>query len=160
MTIKYQILEALNTKTGYYKGIPVNIFGLPIFKNKNKNSIRNEYYSLCREGFISAENKNLILTKKGRSFLKNEILKRNTFTSSFSKKAPKNLLVMYDIPEDKKSEREWFRRHLVRFGYIMIQRSVWVGPSPLPKEFMIYVKKIHLGNNLKTFKLAKGYSVK
>ncbi len=160
MTIKHQILELLNTKTGYYKGIPVNILGLPIFKNKNKYSVRNEYYSLCKEGYISTEDKNLVLTKKGKSFLKNEILKKEIFTSSFSKDAPKNLLVMYDIPEDKKTERDWFRRHLIRFGYVMIQRSVWVGLSPLPKEFMNYVKKIHLVDNLKTFKLAKGYSVK
>jgi hypothetical protein len=39
----------------------------------------------------------------------------------------------------------------------MIQKSVWVGPSPLPKEFMDYVKEIGLKDNLKTFKLAKSY---
>ncbi len=160
MTIKEQILEILNTRTGYYKGIPINILSLPVFRNRNQKSVKNEYYYLCKEGFISTEDKNLILTEKGRSFLKNKILRENNFTFSFGEKAPKDLLIMYDIPEDKKPEREWFRRHLVNFGYIMIQRSVWVGPSPLPKEFMDYVKKIGLLDNLKTFKLAKGYITK
>lgn len=160
MTIRKKILEILNTRTGYYKGIPLNIFCLPVFSNKSRDSVKNEYYSLCKEGLIKTKDKNLMLTDKGKMFLKNNVLKENNFNSCVSKDTPKNLLVMYDIPEDKKPEREWFRRHLVKFGYIMIQRSVWVGPSPLPKDFLNYVKKIGLQDNLKTFKLEKGYNFK
>lgn len=64
---------------------------------------------------------------------------------------------MYDIPHEKKKERDWFRRQLKNFHYIMIQKSVWVGPSPLPKDFLDYVKLIGLKNKLKTFKLTKPY---
>lgn len=39
----------------------------------------------------------------------------------------------------------------------MIQRSVWVGPSPLPEEFLNYLKRIGLEKEFKTFKLAKSY---
>ena len=63
-----------------------------------------------------------------------------------------------DIPEGKKKERDWFRRQLMKFEYIMIQKSVWVGPSPLPKDFLDYLKEIKIGNNFKTFKLAKPYN--
>lgn len=62
---------------------------------------------------------------------------------------------MFDIPEEKKAEREWFRFHLKRFGFEMIQRSVWVGPAPLPKEFLVYLEEIDLKSCIKTFKLAK-----
>ncbi|MBK5215260.1 MAG: CRISPR-associated endonuclease Cas2 [Candidatus Pacebacteria bacterium] len=157
MTIKQDLLNLFNTKFANYKGIDVNIFGLPVFKNKNSKSIKNAYYSLCDEGYLSTEDKNIILTKKGQKYLKDKLLSQKIFEFSYPQNAPKNLLVMYDIPEDKKPERDWFRRHLHKFGYIMIQRSVWVGPSPLPKEFMDYVKKIGLKDNLKTFKLEKGY---
>jgi len=34
-------------------------------------------------------------------------------------------------------------------GYEMIQKSVWVGPSPLPKDFLDYVKEINLKSVLK-----------
>ena len=67
---------------------------------------------------------------------------------------------MYDVPYEKKKERDWFRRTLVKFGYIMIQKSVWVGPSPLPEEFIEYVKAINLAKGLKTFTLAKSYTGK
>ena len=65
---------------------------------------------------------------------------------------------MYDVVEAKKKERDWFRRQLKNFDYTMIQRSVWVGPSPLPKDFLDYVKSLRLESNLKTFKLAKPYT--
>ena len=71
--------------------------------------------------------------------------------------SPRDLVVMYDFPKDKIKERNWFRRHLQKFGYIMIQKSVWVGPSPLPKDFLNYVKSIGLLNQLVTLKLAKPY---
>ncbi len=112
----------------------VNLFGLPISKEDYRSRIK----------------------KKNR--------KRNfyhtAFASPFKKDSPKNLILMYDVIEEKKKERDWFRRQLKNFDYIMIQRSVWVGPSPLPKEFLDYVKAIGLQEHLKTFKLAKAYTGK
>lgn len=40
----------------------------------------------------------------------------------------------------------------------MIQRSVWVGPSPLSQDFLDYLGEIKLGDDFKKFKLSKGYS--
>lgn len=118
----------------YYKGMRVNAFGLPISKGRNKNRIKKK--------------------NRKRSFY------HTAFSSPFNKDSPKNLILMYDVIEEKKKERDWFRRQLKNFDYIMIQRSVWVGPSPLPKEFMDYVKTIGLQDHLKTFKLAKAYTGK
>lgn len=118
----------------YYKGMKVNAFGLPTFRGSKNNRIK----------------------KKNR--------KRNfyhtAFSSPFTKDSSKNLILMYDVVEEKKKERDWFRRQLKNFDYIMIQRSVWVGPSPLPKEFLDYVRGIGLRDHLKTFKLAKAYTGK
>ena len=96
----------------------------------------------------------------GKKFAK--ISKRNysynrCFYHNFSNKAPRDLIVMYDIPKDMKKEREWFLRHLKKFDYTMIQKSVWVGPSPLPKDFLAYVKSIGLLNQVVTLKLASPY---
>ncbi len=115
----------------YYKGIEVNLLGIPVFSKdkksriKTKNRKRNFYYI--------------------------------TFSSPFEENSSKNLIVMYDIPDKQRKERDWFRRHLIKFGYIMIQKSVWVGPSPLSKDFLDYLKEIKIVDNFKTFKLAKSY---
>src|SRR3989338_6493764 len=119
------------SKTYFYKGVRVNAFGIPVSKEKVKHK--------------ESEPKRIYNT---------------SFDSPFKHNAPRNLIVMYDIPHTMKKERDWFRRQLVNFGYIMIQRSVWVGPSPLPKEFIDYIKAIGLHDHLKTFKLAKAYTGK
>ncbi len=93
---------------------------------------------------------------KNKSINKREYL--HSFVSSSKKGASKNLLVIYDIPEARKKERDWFRRQLKNFDFIMIQRSVWVGPSPLPVDFLAYLKRINLQKEFKTFKLAKSYT--
>jgi len=110
-----------------YKGVSVNILGLPSFSNsEKKKNVPKRFYL-------------------------------QSFISDFEKDAPKNLLLMYDIPHTMKKERDWFRRQLKSFNFIMIQKSVWVGPSPLPADFLDYLKRIGLQKEFKTFKLAKSY---
>ncbi len=116
----------------YYKGVRVNSFGLPILSTAKTARIKEKIHS-------------------------NKRLYHPSFVSLFSKKAQKNLVVIYDIPEAQKKERDWFRRQLKSFSFIMIQKSVWVGPAPLPKEFLEYIKTIGIEKNFKTFKLATPY---
>jgi DNA-binding transcriptional regulator PaaX len=80
------------------------------------------------------------------------------FYDNFKLNSPKDMIVTYDIPANRRKERDWFRRHLQKFDYIMVQKSVWIGPSPLPKDFLNYVKSIGLLKQFKTFKLAKPYT--
>jgi hypothetical protein len=116
-----------------HKGVTVNSFGIPVFDSRGNRIVK--------------------AGKIGRRYFQYQC-----FNYNFKNTAPKNLIVMYDISGDKKKEREWFRRHLQKFDYIMVQKSVWVGPSPLPKDFLNYVKSIGILNQLKTLKLAKPYS--
>ena len=117
----------------FYKGMRVSAFGLPALNGTRKGQNRK-------------------LHKRIRSIY------HISFSASFKKDAPKNLIVMYDIPHNQKKERDWFRRQLIKFEYVMIQKSVWVGPSPLPKDFLDYLKEIRIGDKFKTFKLAKPYN--
>ena len=116
-----------------YKGVTVNRFGIPVFTSPKKD--------VRRKGI------------PGRKYYQ-----LPSFIYNYKNTAPKNLIVMYDIPKDKRKERNWFRRHLQKFDYTMIQKSVWVGPSPLPKDFLNYTKSIGLIDQLVTLKLAKPYS--
>ena len=113
-----------------YKGMSVNMFGLPSFDDSRK---KNNTSKIPKREYLQS------------------------FISDFKKDTPKNLLLIYDIPEDRKKERDWFRRQLKNFDFIMIQRSVWVGPSPLSTDFLAYLKRIGLQKEFKTFKLAKSY---
>lgn len=123
--------ESMTARTIRYKGMPVNLLGIPDFSTKQKTEKQ---------------------SRPKRLYLR-------SFSSNFKNGAPKNLLLIYDVPEGKKKERDWFRRQLKNFDFVMIQRSVWVGPSPLPKNFLDYLNEINLRKDFKTFKLARPYHI-
>ncbi|HUC88586.1 MAG TPA: CRISPR-associated endonuclease Cas2 [Candidatus Paceibacterota bacterium] len=157
MSIVMEILEELWNTELNYKGIKVNIFGIPRFKQYSSKSVRATIDRLKRKGVIEKELTGIVLSKYGKEYVRRKIDSLKQFDRPENISKDKNLLVMFDIPVEKKGEREWFRWHLKKFGYIMIQHSVWVGPSPLPKEFLDYVKSIKLDKCIKTFKLEKPY---
>ena len=158
LSIEGKILKFLLEPKYKYKGMPVSALGLPEIFPYKKQSINNALYRLNKNGYVSKQNNYILLSPNGRKYIKNKKSRFLIFVSPYKKESPKNLLVMFDIPEVKKAEREWFRFHLKKFNYEMIQRSVWVGPSPLPKDFLDYIKSIKLKECIKTFKLAKPYN--
>ena len=155
-----EILRTLWNTSLPYKGIRVNLFGIPQFKNKPDNTIRSTLSHMKHEGLIENHDHCWHITQGGKKYVRRKMDSLEQFPNIFKKDAPRNLIVMFDVPETQKAEREWLRWHLKKFNYIMIQRSVWVGPSPLPKEFMEYLKKIKLKSTIKTFRLAKPYNAK
>ena len=157
MSLVIEILEDLWNITTNYKGMRVNVFGFPRPWDYRDHSVRTTLSRLHKKGLVKNISGDWSITKSGKEYLKQRKSFLLQFNFEFKKDSPKNLLLMYDIPELKKQEREWFRYHLKKFNYIMIQKSVWVGPSPLPKEFLDYIKEIKLSNFIKTFKLARPY---
>lgn len=165
MSIEKEILEYLlknkNAHSIKYKGMHVGLLGLPNFQHYKYQALANKSSNLKKLGYIKNINGTSFISHKGELFLKEN--KRDTFKKFNTEKTdkdPKDLLIIYDIPQHQTSIRNWFRRELISFHFIMIQRSVWVGPSPLPKDFVEYVKELKVNDNFKTFKLAKGYVTK
>ncbi len=158
MGIIKEILEELWDTELNYKGMAVNIFGIPRFKKYSPRSIRTTLDRLKKKEIIEKELTGIILSKYGKEYIRRKIDSLKQFNKPKNVSEDKNLILMFDIPTERKAEREWLRWHLKKFDYIMIQKSVWVGPSPLPKEFKEYLEKIKLNKCIKTFKLSKSYT--
>ena len=152
-----EILEELWNTELNYKGVRINIFGIPRFKQYSKKSVQTTINRLYKNKIIEKELAGVVLSKYGKEYVKKKFDSLKQFDRPEKISSKKDLLLMFDIPTEKKAHREWFRWHLKKFGYVMVQKSVWVGPSPLPKEFKDYVKKIKLDKCIKTFKLEKPY---
>lgn len=162
MSLIMEILERMWNARFKYKGVPVNAFGVPMLweskKNPPKRTFNGTMYRLKKKGLVEKKNGEWFLTKSGKEYFENKKKLLTKFPSPFPLNSPKNLLLMFDIPESKKSERNWLRWHLIEFQYSMIQKSVWVGPSPLPNKFKEHVKNIGMDKFIKTFKLARSYN--
>ncbi|MEI7513313.1 MAG: hypothetical protein WCJ74_01690 [bacterium] len=155
MSLVMNILKEMYNAELNYKGVKVNAFGIPLFLIPNKKSHKDTLYRLRREGYLTNDTDGWRITEKGRKKYKEKADPLQSFDSPFSNQSKRNLLLSFDIPEPRKTEREWLRMHLKKFNYKMIQRSLWFGPSPLPKDFVDYLKNIKLEKCIKTFKLSK-----
>jgi|SRR3989338_2173650 len=156
MNLGDKILEILLEPKLRYKGMPVSLLGLPA-RDYKRRTLYNSISNLKKEGYILTANDRAIISKAGRKYIERKINFMRQFPVCFSKDAPKDLIIMYDIPQEKRAEREWLRFQLIKFGYEMIQKSVWVGPSPLPKDFVDYLRRVHLEKHIKVLRLAKAY---
>lgn len=157
MVLIEEILKELWNTSIHSKGGRVNLFGIPRFRKKSFGSMRTTIYRLHKQNLIEKQGGGWFLTPAGRRYINKKQDSLCQFLSPNKKDDPRNLMVMFDVPQFRKAEREWLRWHLKKFNFIMIQKSVWVGPSPLPKEFLEYLKEIKLKDSIKTFKLAKSY---
>ena len=96
------------------------------------------------EQFDTEQSKFLRLTKEGRQKLRNiKLTNPNSLVSTHWDGFWRMIIV--DIPEDRKSERESFRYLLKKAGFACLKNSVWVSPYPLEHMFSEIKKDLDLG---------------
>ena len=109
----------------------------------------NTLYFLRKQGFIEkTKNKSRKsfwkVTKQGLDKL-SELLKKNDLPFLKPIQAKDHLkLIIFDIPESLKQYRNWLRQLLINLGFTMLQKSVWMGESKLPEDFIYTLKKLNL----------------
>lgn len=69
-------------------------------------------------------------------------------------------IVVFDIPEKKKSTRNWLRENLIALGFQMLQKSVWMGKNKLPEEFLKSLAELGLMDYVHIFKITKTGTIK
>ncbi|KKP88793.1 MAG: repressor in the phenylacetic acid catabolism [Berkelbacteria bacterium GW2011_GWA2_35_9] len=112
-------------------------------KIKTKRSIK----YLIQKGYIDSfvENKQVYieLTPKGVMYLSNQSLKDLTIAKQ-SLWDGKWRLVVFDIPEKLRFERNVLRRKLYDFGFYKIQKSVYVFPYNCTKEIKYICERLNI----------------
>src|SRR3989344_2334204 len=88
---------------------------------------------LKKIGLLEQDDSLWQLTKRGLARIKDPL---NSHRKALPASEEKNMIVMFDIPERDKKKRAWLRAELALRGFTMLQKSVWFGPGPLPKEFI------------------------
>lgn len=144
----------------------------PIIKRSNKyneKSIYNTRKRLIENGLLEVKNGSVSLTKKGEVAL--ERMEAGYTTVPKPKKWDKKWRVLiFDIPEIRRSTRDKLRHTLISIGCIKLQDSVWITPyncedliTLLKTEFkigkeLIYIIADHIENDVflkKQFDLLK-----
>jgi len=56
----------------------------------------------------------------------------------------KQRLICFDILERERAKRKWLRGELIALGYRQLQKSVWIGETPLPSDFIASLDTLEL----------------
>ena len=65
-------------------------------------------------------------------------------------------LVCFDIPERDRAKRRWLRGELIASGYRQLQKSVWIGDTPLPREFIDALDALDLRGRVHLLRVTSG----
>lgn len=161
MSLVEEILTILASYSGGYKLIRKKMMGYSSYSPSMRNGVRKikedslktTLSRLKKRGLIESEGGIWGIKRKGREYLKNKLISKVPhFRHLKSKNNNKKIIVIFDIPEKRKNQRNWLRGELMALDFTLLQKSVWLGPALLPKEFIKYLNKVGLLPCLKFFK--------
>jgi DNA-binding transcriptional regulator PaaX len=101
------------------------------------STARTAIHRLQRKQLIHCERRGnklvFMLTEDGER--EAETIKTKLESSKPKKWDGKWRVIVFDVPEKSRGKRDVLRRELVNFGFMQLQKSVWVYPHALPQEF-------------------------
>lgn len=150
------ILKCLLYKTHSFKEVREIIRKYNLDQDVSDSSLKSTLTRLKKKGLVARTAKGWSSQKPAEIYLKkaNKFPKIKSDTLDSKYKNSNQMIVIYDIPETMRKERDWLRGELRLLGFKQIQLSVWLGPSPLPK---IFIKSM---NNLNILKFLNFFKVK
>jgi len=116
------------------------------FKDLTENNSRVILYRLRKKGLIGKKNNEYKLTFLGLKYFKK--IKQNNIKNK-KEWDGKWRIVMFDIPEKIKKEREWLRFKLFELEYRSFQKSVFIGKWPLSEELYKEIIDKKLKNHIR-----------
>lgn len=103
------------------------------------------------------------LTSKGRRKLfdlKMRLSRKLPDVVYSKEKSQKFVTVAFDVPEKERRERDWLCFALKALGLSMIQKSVWVGKTKIPREFLNDLARLRLVDFVEIFEVSKAGSLR
>jgi DNA-binding transcriptional regulator PaaX len=95
-----------------------------------------------------------LITQVGRKrleFIKSKDFTVDPFVSLDKLKKGELKVIDFDIPELERRKRDWLRVSLMNLGFEMLQKSVWVGNTDLPEEFILSLNNLEILSHLHMF---------
>lgn len=118
------------------------------------DAMRVTLYRLQKDGLVEKGGLRIWkITKRGKALMKT--IAMAIPSPSMAMRIKRNTIVMFDIPEQDKEKRAQLRAELIGLGFELLQKSVWIGGGPLPKEFIEYLRQLQLLSHVHIFSIHK-----
>ncbi|GBE16476.1 hypothetical protein BMS3Abin15_00293 [bacterium BMS3Abin15] len=142
----------------YYADLPSG--KIEITKNFNikkvrKNTIRQNINRLRKQGFVKKENNKYLLTLAGEKLAGYILKRKNRLEKKWDRKFR---VVIFDIPEEKRKDRDWLRDELYLLNYKQLQKSVFISKYPLTTDLIKDIKRRKIGDFVNYLLVDKVYN--
>ena len=119
-----------------------------------KKTFQDNTYRLKKLGLIAKDPQKKVyyLTDEGKKFTAYIEDRYGVLSRKWDGKVR---VVIFDIPEKKRQWREWLRSELLLLQYKILQKSVYIGKTPLPKSFYQEVIGAGLGKYVFIFTMSE-----
>jgi len=123
-------------------------------KNKYKLAFqaRTAASRLAIKGYVRFVEKNgkkhLEITEAGRRMIALEHARASAPARAKRRWDKRYRLVMFDIPQHKRSTRDRLRRMMLDFGFLRVQYSVWVSPYDCEELIALVKAELRLGKDV------------
>lgn len=119
----------------------------------DSRSMSSFLYYLYKKGYIryvDKDNERFIkITKAGELKV---LLEKSKLENKHPVWDGKWRIIIFDIPEESKEKRHFFRALLKQNGYVKLQGSVYINPYPLNREAIGYLKETGLNKFIRIIK--------
>lgn len=121
-------------------------------KNLNVGAFNQLIYRLRKKGILESRNDQIYIHRDNllKFSVKNNLIIKNVLPDRTEK-----VLISFDIPEKKKKTRDWLRNQIKYWEFKMIQKSLWLGYGPLPREFTNRLRQLEIHENVRIFRIKK-----
>ena len=131
-------------------------------KNSAKRAFREDTFRtmltrLKKQGLVENPSRGIWrLTKKGSALHATVSEKYSAYGAFLAEHGNKrDTIIIFDVSEKKSAVRNYLRGELESLGYELLQKSVWIGGSPLPEIFLSYLKNADLLSSVHIFTIEK-----
>ena len=112
-------------------------------------SIKRSRDNLIKKGLLENKNDQLKITQEGKRYLfKCLSLGDNKELNKYKKWDGKWRALIFDIPENRRFDRDNIRRALISIGFMRLQDSVWVYPYDCEKIIALLKAETEVEGNL------------
>ena len=141
-----------------YTRVSRRLFGLDNYPKVSLHTLRTILSRLQREGLVTrsgGRNKSSwTITPKGKRLFKEVEMYKIPPSDGVTR------LIIYDIPERERKKRDLLRFHLTACNFKQLQKSVWFGYNPFPKDFIEFLDGLQMKNKIHIFSVREYGTIK
>ncbi len=112
-----------------------------LYRDSSQRYISRDYYNFKRSSYFVFKDNEFYLSSRGRIEIIKKIIKEKREVKKWDGKWR---AIIFDIPENRRNQRNFLRKELKWIGFKELQHSIWIIPHDIERELLCLMKLWHI----------------